>query len=191
MIEMDFHQTLKIAGGLLALLLFIPLIAEILKRGPAGQSCATWLLWGTLDIIVAVSIIQQHGNFLLPLGFAIGDAALVLLLLIKGRFEWDKFETVILILVIGCLLAWKFGGDRTATIAATIGICVAGIPGWKALRKNPQRKIGNIWAGYVVANLLSFFGGTAMTVEERFAPGVFALCSLAMFMASRGKIKQD
>ena len=177
------------AGGLLALLLFIPLIAEILKRGPAGQSCATWMLWGALDVIVAVSIIQQHGNFLLPLGFAIGDVALVMLLLAKGRFEWNKFETMILVLVVGCLLAWKFGGDKTATIAATLGIFVAGIPGWKALRKNPQRNVGNIWAGYVAANLLSFFGGTAMTVEERFAPGVFAVCSLALVVASRKQTK--
>jgi hypothetical protein len=51
--------------------------------------------------------------------------------------------------------------------------------------KQPQRKIGNVWAGYVLANLVSFFGGTAMTIEERFAPGVFALCALVMFAASR------
>jgi hypothetical protein len=74
-----------------------------------------------------------------------------------------------------------------ATIAATVGVCVAGIPGWLAMLKRPQRKVGNVWAGYVLANGLSFFGGTAMTVEERFAPGVFALCSLAMFAASRKK----
>ena len=169
----------------MALLLFIPMIAGILKSGAASHSCATWLLWAALDAVLTVSIIDQRGNFLLPLGFAIGDVLVVVLLVAKGRFTWGRFETVILILVIGCMVGWKLGGPRTATIAATMGICVAGVPGLMAMWKEPQRKVGTVWAGYVVANSLSFFGGTAMTLQERFAPGVFALCSLAMFAASR------
>jgi len=175
------------AGGLLALLLFIPLIIEILKSGAEGQSCATWLLWGALDTVLTISIIQQRGNFLLPLGFTIGDLVLVGILLAKGRFQWGRFESAILVLVIGCMAAWKFSGPRMATIAATLGVCIAGIPGLLAMLKRPQRKIGNVWAGYVLANGLSFFGGTAMTIEERFAPGVFVLCSLAMYVASRAR----
>jgi hypothetical protein len=184
---MGYHEILKIAGGLLTLLLFIPMIAGIRKEGAEGQSCATWFLWGLLDTVLTVSVIEQRGNFLLPLGFAIGDVALVILLLIKGRFRWGKFETGILALVIGCLIGWKIAGPKVATISATMGVCVAGIPGWLEMMKHPRRKIGNIWAGYIVANALSFSGGTAMTIQERFAPGVFALCSLAMFAASRKK----
>lgn len=186
---MDYHEVLQIAGGMLALLLFIPLIAEILKSGAQGQSGAMWLLWGALDIVLTVSIIQQRGNFLLPLGFAIGDFLLVILLVVKRQFTWSRFETLILILVIGCVAAWKLGGPRTATIASTVGVCVAGVPGLVAMWKQPQRNVGNVWAGYVLANGLSFFGGTAMTVQERFAPGMFALCSLGMFAASRKKLK--
>src|SRR4051812_44518356 len=182
---MDLHQSLKLAGGLMALLLFIPMIVGILKEGAEGQSGATWLLWGALDTIFNISLIAQHGNFLLPLGFAIGDVLLVALLVAKGQFKWGLFDTVILALVIGCVIAWQTSGSRTATVAATLGICFAGVPGLLAMWKQPQRKIGNVWAGYILANGLSFFGGTAMVVEERFAPGVFALCSLAMFAASR------
>lgn len=184
---MDYHQCLKIAGGVMALLLFIPLIAAILKEGAEGQSCATWFLWGLLDTVLTISVIEQRGNFFLPLGFAIGDVLLVILLLFKGRVRWALFETGILALVICSLIAWKLAGPKIATISATLGVCVAGIPGWLAMFKQPQTKVGNVWAGYVLANALSFFGGTAMTIEERFAPGIFALCSLAMFAASRGK----
>jgi hypothetical protein len=182
---MDFHDCLKIAGGVLALLLFIPLIISVLKEGVEGQSCATWFLWGLLDTVLTISVVEQRGNYFLPLGFAIGDVLLVILLLTKGRFRWGIFETVILAMVIGCLVAWKLAGPKMATISATMGVCVAGIPGWLAMLKHPQTKVGNVWAGYAVANTLSFFGGTAMTIQERFAPGIFALCSLAMFAASR------
>lgn len=187
---MDYHQCLKIAGGLLALLLFIPMIIGILKEGAEGQSCASWLLWGALDTMLAISIIEQRGNFLLPLGFAIGDVLLVLLLLTKGQFKWGIFETVILALVAICVIAWKLEGPKIATIAATLGICIAGVPGVIAIWKKPQRKLGIVWAGYVLANGLSFFGGTAMIIEERFAPGVFAIGSFAMFVASRRKVNE-
>jgi len=184
---MDYHDRLKIAGGLLALLLFIPMILGILKDGVEGQSGATWFLWGVLDTVLTVSVMEQHGNFLLPLGFAIGDVLVVILLLTKGRFKWGPFETGILVLVMGCIVAWKLAGPKTATIAATLGICLAGIPGLLAMWKQPQRKVGYVWAGYTLANVLSFFGGTAMIIQERFAPGIFALCSLAMFAASRAR----
>ena len=182
---MDYHQGLKIAGGVLALLLFIPMIAGILKHGAQGQSGASWLLWGALDAVLTVSLFERAGNYQLPLGFAIGDVALVVLLLAKGKFNWSRFDSGILGLVIGCVIAWKLGGSKTAAVASTLGVCVAGIPGLVAMWKEPQRKVGTVWAGYILANGLSFFGGTAMTVEERFAPGMFAAYSLAMFAASR------
>jgi hypothetical protein len=181
----DWHQVLRIAGGLSALLLFIPMIAVILRDNGAGQSCATWLLWGALDAIVTVSVVEQHGNFLLPLGFTIGDTALVALLVTKRHFRWSSFETIILVLVIGCIIGWEMSGPRVATITATLGICVAGVPGLVALWKQPQRTVGNIWLAYVAANLMAFFGGRTMTVEERFAPGVFAFAAFVMFAASR------
>jgi hypothetical protein len=182
---MDFHHFLKIAGGIGALALFVPMAVEVVKDGGAGQSFATWLLWAALDTILTVSLFLQHGNYLLPLGFAAGGIVLTTLLLVKGRFAWDRMDNVILVLVLGCLIGWKLGGAKTATVAATLGICLAGIPGLVELWRNPQRKVGNIWGWYVLANGLAFLGGTAMTVEERFSPGVFAIYSLLMFVASR------
>lgn len=182
---MDYHEFLKIAGGIMALVLFWPLIRVIIREGAEGQSGASWLLWGLLDTILTISVIEQRGNFYLPLGFAIGDLFIVILLLKKRSFRWGFFDTVIMLIVIGCVMGWKVSGLRLATISATLGVAVAIIPGVREMLKHPQPKIGNIWAGYVLANVLSFFGGSSMTVEERFAPGVFALCAMVMAAASR------
>jgi len=185
---MDYHEYLKISGGLLALLLFLPLIYSIHKEGAEGQSGATWLLWGVLDTILTISIIDQRGNFLLPLGFAIGDWILVILLLKKGKFRWGLFDTVILAMVFGCIIAWKLAGPKIATIASTLGVCIALIPGLIEMLKHPKRNVGTVWGGYVLANVLAFFGGSAMTIEERFAPGTFAICAIVMFTASRKRV---
>jgi hypothetical protein len=182
---MDFHDVLKITGGLGVLALFGPMAVEVFKSGGAGQSFATWILWATLDTILTVSTIQQHGNFLLPLGFAIGGWVLTGLLLVKGRFAWGRLDSVILMFVLGCLAGWKLDGARTAIVSATLAICLAGIPGLMELWRHPQRAVGNVWAGFVLANSLALLGGTSMTVEERFAPAVFATFAMLMFLASR------
>lgn len=180
---MDFHDFLKIAGGMGALALFVPMADRISLDGGAGQSFATWFLWAALDTILTISIFQRHGNFLLPLGFAVGGIALTVLLLVQGRFAWGRMDTVISGLVLGCLFCWKQAGPTAAIVTTTMGICLAGIPGLIELWRNPQRKVGNLWAWYVLANGLSFLGGTAMTLEERFAPAVFALFSALMVVA--------
>src|ERR1017187_4565366 len=125
---MDFHDALKIAGGLGALVLFVPMAVEMIKDGGAGQSFATWFLWAALDTILTVSLFLQHGNYLLPFGFAAGGVALPTLLLVKGRFAWSRMDSVFLVLVLGCLAGWKLGGAKAAIVAATLGICLAGIP---------------------------------------------------------------
>ena len=110
---MDFHDFLKLAGGLGALALFVPMAIEVMRDGGGGQSFATWVLWAALDSILTVSIIQQHGNFLLPLGFAIGGVVVTGLLLAKGRLAWGRLDTLILALVLGCLAGWKLGGPKS------------------------------------------------------------------------------
>ena len=180
---MDIHDILKLAGGVLALALFAPLLADVFRRGGAGQSFATWILWAALDAILAVSIIQQHGNYLIVLGFAIGDGLMAAALLAKRRATWGRFETGVLLLTLGCLVTWKWSGPRVATVAATLAICVAGIPGLVALWKNPDRRVAKIWAWYALSNAVAFCGGTAMTLEERFAPGAFAVYSLLLVAA--------
>lgn len=180
--DMDFHDILKIIGGVGTLLLFIPLIIETL-RNSAGQSFATWLLWAALDSILTISTFLKHGNFLLPMGFAIGGVIMTVLLVVKGRFAWKRLDSLILCLVIGCLIGWKLGGVKTAIVAATLATCLASVPGLIEMWRDPQRKLANIWGLYALANVVSFFGGTAMTIEERFTPAVFSLLSLLMCLA--------
>ena len=181
---MNFHSILSTAGSVLALALFVPMIINVRRDGGAGQSFATWLLWAALDTTLTITIYQQHGNFLIFTGFALGGIGMSIALISRGRFSWGWFETAVAFLVLGCELIWKTAGPRMATIAATAAVCVAGIPGLVALWKNPDRKTGRLWWGYVLANGLAFLGGTAMTVEERMFPGVFTILSALMVVAA-------
>ncbi|HEU5395844.1 MAG TPA: hypothetical protein VFV81_01665 [Verrucomicrobiae bacterium] len=182
---MEIHQILRIAGGVGTLAMFIPMAMEVIKRDGAGQSFSTWFLWAALDSILSLSTIIQHGNFLLPLGYAIGGWLFTVLLLVKGKFSWNRLDNVVLALVLGCLIGWKLAGARIAIVCATLATSLATIPGLVELWRRPQRSVGNVWIGYAVTNALSCAGGTAWTIEERFTPAIFTLLSLMMFAAGR------
>jgi hypothetical protein len=176
---MNGHEILKLAGGVMALGLYAPMIYEIIRSGGAGQSFATWGLWAALDSMLTITLWQQHGNFLLPLGFATGGVVLTVVLLARGHWSWGRFETVIALMVLASLTVWMFSGPRNATIAVTVAVCIAGIPGFVEMLRQPQPSAGRLWAGFTVANILSFFGGAAMTVEERLVPAAFTgVCGL-------------
>src|SRR5260221_3794181 len=141
---MDLHEFLKLAGGLLALVLFVPMIVEIVRTRAAGQSFATWGLWALLDSILTITLWQQHGNYLLSLGFAVGGVFLSAVLLAQGGWAWGKIETVIALMVLASLAVWKFSSTRHATISVTAGICIAGIPGIVEMARKPQRSAAQL-----------------------------------------------
>jgi len=178
-LTMNGHDIFKLAGGVLAIGLYLPMIVEIVRTRGAGQSFASWGLWAVLDSILTITLWQQHGNYLLSLGYALGGIGLAAVVLRQGHWSWGKFETIIALMVLTSLVVWKFSGPRNATIAVTVAVCIAGIPGFVDMRRNPQPSAGKVWAGFTVANVLAFSGGTAMTVEERLVPVAFTLlCGL-------------
>ncbi len=177
---MNGNDLLKISGGLLALLMIIPLVVSAVRQNGAGQSFAMWALWALLDTTVTVSLFAQRGNFWLTAGFALGSALLAGVLLVKGRFFWGWVESLIAALVVVCLVIWKLSGPQVATVATTVAIVVAGVPGMIELWRSPQRAQALVWAGYTVANLLALIGGAGWSIEERFAPSVFAVQTAAL-----------
>ena len=177
------HDFLKLAGGVMALGLFVPMIVEIVRTRGAGQSFATWGLWAVLDSMLTITLWQQHGNYLLSLGFAVGGVFLSVVLLAQGGFTCGKFESVNAPMVLASLAVRQYSGPRNATIAVTTAICIAGIPGIVEMARRPQRSAAKLWAGYTVANSLSLFGGAMWSVEERLAPAAFVALSVAMLIA--------
>jgi hypothetical protein len=170
------------AGGLLALLLYVPLIRIVLKGGE--QSFATWLLWVLLDAIAMVSTILEKGNSLLLIFYVIGGSTVTVLLLYKKLFKWTWFEWLILTLVIICLVVWKAGGSGTAIVASSLAVFIAGVPQIVELWQKPSKEIGCVYLGYAVAALLSLLGGQGWTIEERFYPGVCAVLCCLISLAS-------
>ena len=177
------HALFNAASVLLALVLFVPMFRRIRAEGGIGQSGVTWLLWAALDLVLIASLVAQDGNYWLIAALVAGDLSIVALLVWLRRFSWGRFETAVLALVAACVGVWQLAGPRLATVAVTAAVCLAGLPGLVALAREPDRPTARIWAGYAIANVLAFCGGTSMTLEQRLTPAALTLYSLAMVAA--------
>lgn len=184
-------NTFAWAGGLLAFLLYIPLIRGILN-GKVKQNFAAWFLWVSLDTILLVSTIIEKGNFLLLVFYVIGGSLVTASLLYKKLFKWTWFEWFILALVIICLVVWNMSGSKTAIVASTLAVFIAGVPQIVESWIKPDRQSGLIYMGYVVANFLSLLGGKGWTIEERFYPATcVVLCGLIAIAALHRKGNEE
>ncbi len=174
---------LIVASTILSLTLYLPLCWLILK-GKSEQNFATWLLWGALDGITAATLIVQNGNYAMTVAYTIGSLITVLCIARRQPMAWTRFESFVTFLVFLCLVVWWSAGAWTATIAGTLAVCVASIPQIAHTYREPIKMPVLIFAGYFVANLLSFLGGKSWSVEERFYPGCAAiLCVILVVVA--------
>ncbi len=169
----------------LALLLYVPLCVQLLQ-GKAKQNLATWIMWGSLDLIVTITIIVQHGNYFLPAAYVLGCGITLLCMIKFGDLVWTSFESFVAFLVLVCLIVWGFSGSKIATVASTLAMAIAGIPQLIDCYRRPHGMPFLIYIGYTVANLFSVLGGKNWSIEERFYPimaGIY--CLLFSALASR------
>ena len=83
-------NALVLAGSAVAILVYFPLWNQI-RSGKAKQNLLTWALWGALGLVVAATIIVQHGNWLLPLVYAFGSGVTVLIIMRHGLRPWSLY----------------------------------------------------------------------------------------------------
>ena len=187
--RVNIYQKLSVA---LALSLYLPLSYQILT-GKVRQNLATFILWGSLDAIAALSIFAQGGNYYLPAIYVAGCSIVVSSILkSKSYGVWTSYETKIVFLVALSVVAWFLSGPWAATIFSTSGVMMASLPQIKDTWRDPASTPGLIYAGCTVANALSIVGGSAWTVEERLFPtACTVLCIFIVVLTLRGRQRRS
>ncbi len=157
----------SVASSIIAICLYVPLCLQIFS-GKTVQNFATWMLWAILDAIAAAATISQEGNFLLPLAYSVGSTLVTLSILKSKNFKWTWFETMDTFMVGICLVIWHNSGARTAIIASTMAVVIAGLPQTVESLKKPREQPFLIYLGFFTTSILTTIGGKDWSVEERF-----------------------
>lgn len=177
-----------LSGSLLAFLTYFPLWKQIRSdEDDTEQNFLTWFLWGTLDLIIAVTLIFQEGNFLLVSVYAVGGFTTAFFIWkASGGFSWTRFDLFVVFLVFVSMVVWNRSGEWMATIVSTIAMLIASIPQLVDAWKKPWTMPLMAFLSYFVANVLTTVGGQDWSVKERFYPATcVALCLLFVLFSAR------
>lgn len=171
-------EILKIIAGLISLIAYYFLYKAILKN-KAAQNFTAFILWAVLSTIATVTIYLESGNFWLPLGNALGEISIAILLLTKKQIRWAGVETLATILVFICLAVWFLAGQKAGILATGLATIIASIPQMVSTFKKPALTPSGIYVGFLIASVAALLAGESWTVAERFFPAcaVF-LCSI-------------
>lgn len=181
---------LSMAGTVLSICLYIPLLVGIYQR-KITQSFATWILWVLLDAIALATTLVKHGNYAVLASYVCGGTIVWVSLLVMKQFRWGLKEWLTLGMVLICLIIWYFSGPTGALVASTIAVFLAGWPQLKESWLEPDRHMALIYLGYALANFLSFSARKSWELEEWFYYAwMVVLCLIIAFAASRKPAKQ-
>ena len=175
-----------LSASVIAIATYFPLQKQI-RSGEVTQNLLTWVLWGVLDLLIAIEIIFEKGNFLLALTYAVGSFIIsIFIFRTKHKVEWTWFETMVIFLVTVCIVIWCFSGTKNAILASTIAMFISGMPQLVDAYKKPHEMPIVAYVGYLAANCFSVAGGKNWSVEERFYPIMAGLlCFLILVCAAR------
>jgi hypothetical protein len=164
-----------VIGGLGYLVLIIALI----RSTGEGLSLSTFALLSALAWITSFTMLKQKANPAVPMIFGTGATITTLTLLVKGRYGWSNFDTLIAALVVACIVLWLTSGPKLALIMSIAASVIAFIPfialTWKSPGTSPI--IPN--SCFLIANILAFSSAKTWTLEDRLYSSVnIVLCTI-------------
>lgn len=177
---------LQLIGGIIGLLACVPLFIGICIN-KVKQSFVTYLLWGVLDAVSAMTTFLQDGNYWLPLFYAIGSLFIAGILLVKKLVVWGKIEKMTVGLVFATLLVWWIMGNEAALIASIVSLAIASVPQVIDTYNDPDSTPTKLYFIFLAANAFSFAGGESWTIAQKLYPGNALIFCLFITLLSMRK----
>lgn len=159
----------QILAAVLASVLYIPL-SKLIRAEATKQNIATWALWVILDVIAGISLYNQGGNWLLLVPYVVGGSYVTIRLFKSGKWKWGWMETATMLMVFISIYMWSRSGPWWATVLATIGVVIGGIPQLVDAYSEPKHMPLKIYLGFWVVNILATIGGADWSMKERLYP---------------------
>ncbi|MEK7390809.1 MAG: hypothetical protein AAB635_01590 [Patescibacteria group bacterium] len=163
-------QKIGLIGGLISAVVIVA-FAIYLATNSIPQNIASWIMWTILDTLILISCLAA-GNKRpwLPAGYTLGAFLVTLILLTRGVWHWGTVETISAIGATAATACWWKLGPKSAIIASTLAMTLAGIPAMNDAWFRPDPASWWLWGGVAFSCALSCYGAKAWTIEERFFP---------------------
>lgn len=162
----DWRNILGVSAGIFSLLGFVPYIVTILK-GKTSPNRASWSIWASLGIVLAVSNYSAGAKETMWLltAYAVCQITIALLSLKYGEGGWNTFDRTCLFGALISIVLWQL--FDSPLIAITISIAIDSLGALPTIKKSylqPESEDLFSWMMFWVAGTLNIAALSQWTV---------------------------
>ncbi len=185
------QSILSTLSGLVFLAAFGPYVRAIL-RGETKPAKASWIIWGCLDWISLIAMIQEKAVNGLIMGAVAGATLVVVLALIKGKPGWTWLDKFCLAGGgAGLVLWWASGNPMYGLLISQAILFTGSFPTFLAAFKRPEEEHRGACTMYWVGALLGVLAIPTWTLADAAQPITFlAIESVMMYLLYRPRVAQ-
>ena len=180
----DWKTILGIGGGLFALLGFLPYIVTVLQ-GKTSPNRASWSIWASLGIVLAISNFEEGARDTMPLliAYAICQITIALLSFKYGEGGWNTFDRTCLFGALLSIILWQL--FNSALIAITISIAIDSLGALPTIKKSylePETEDLFSWMMFWVAGTCNLLALTELSAIAAQPIYLFSFNTIVVFL---------
>lgn len=170
----------SVLAGICFLLAFVPYIRAILK-GKTKPQKASWIIWLTVDLLVAVAMVKQGVMNGQMAGAILGAGSVVILAFKYGEAGWRSLDKACLSLAVVGIVLWNVLDSAFLGMMISLGIIFIGaFPTFKRAWKAPETESKLAWTLFWVSCVFALLAVPTWTVEHAAQPVVFFVIETVM-----------
>lgn len=183
----DWRNIVGIGAGIFSLLGFVPYIVTILQ-GKTSPNRASWSIWASLGIVLAVSNYSAGAKETMWLltAYAFCQITIAVLSLKYGEGGWNTFDRTCLLGAFISIVLWQL--FDSPLIAITISIAIDSLGALPTIKKSylqPETEDLFSWLMFWVAGTLNICALSRWTVELAAQPiYLFSFNSIVVILLS-------
>ena len=182
---LDWQNIAGICAGIFSLLGFVPYIITVCQ-GKTSPNRASWSIWASLGIVLAVSNYSAGARETMWLltAYAVCQITIAVLSLKYGEGGWNTFDRTCLFGALISIVLWQLFDSPLIAITTSIGIDSLGaLPTIKKSYLQPETEDLFSWMMFWIAGTLNICALTKWSVELVAQPiYLFSFNSIVIFL---------
>lgn len=189
----DWKNIAGICAGIFSLLGFVPYIITILQ-GKTSPNRASWSIWASLGIVLAVSNFDAGARetMWLLIAYAVCQITIAILSLKYGEGGWNTFDRTCLLGALISIILWQM--FDSPLIAITISIAIDSLGALPTIKKsylNPETEDLFSWMMFWTAGTFNILALAQWSVELAAQPiYLFTFNSLVVILLWLPKLQK-
>ncbi len=173
----------SVLAGVIFILAYVPYISAIIK-GKTKPAKASWLIWGTVDLIILGGMYSKDALNGHIIGATFGAWIIFFLAVKRGTPGWSFLDKFILGMAGAGIVLWYLYGEPLFGVLIGLGLAFIGaIPTFVSTWKDYTKENKAAWVIFWISCIFAILAIPQWTFEDASQPLVFFLVeSIMMYL---------